>query len=330
MNLPKKENHKRYKIILSGGEFPEEILSREDNNIDVENVNLKLILESISKNKTVSFCERELEEILNSQGETDKLLSDLGININNSNFNNFSPREKFYEILKSLGPGKVKTSQPNISDFTKSLEGISNYDAVVISTISSKLSSTYSTALLSLNKLPESERKNVFVLDSKSVSKIVGLCAYNHLERIINNEAREEFNDYYKEVFMRGLIFDLRYIDIGGRGDVLKPITNLMNTFKIIPLITLQEGKVNLLKIIKGEKKSLIAFKEEVVKELGERKEFYNRAILLYTGKNTRDKLKDVEEILSEKGIYAEYLCSDFVLGTHFGAESFGIFLYKR
>jgi DegV family protein with EDD domain len=320
---------KRYKIIVSGGEFLEEI-REEDVIIEVENVNLKVIFKSKINNKTISYSESELENILSNSFATEEFLSELGLNINNQEFNDFSQREKFYEVLKSLGPGKIKTSQPNYSDFKKSLEKIENYDAIVISTISSGLSGTYNVALQSVNEFSESNRNKVFVIDSKSVSKIVGLCAYNHLKKIINGELIEKDYECSKEIFMRGLIFDLRYIDVGGRGEVLKHIKSLMNTFKIIPLITLEEGKVKLVSVINGEKKSVLTFNSEITKELNERDGFYTNAVLLYTSKNTKERLSDVNKILKDKNIDVEYLCSDFVLGTHFGAESLGVLLYKK
>ncbi|MEM2121215.1 MAG: DegV family protein [Candidatus Woesearchaeota archaeon] len=319
---------KKCKIILSGGDFLEDFLSVKDFDLKVEKVDLKLTIESPLNKNTISASETELEKILNDDYKTEKLISELGINPK-SDFYELSSRERFYEILRILGPGSIRTSQPNEFDFKKSLEDIENHDLIVISTISSKLSGTYQSALMAVNQLPENDKNKIYVVDSKSVSKMVGYSALRGLEDILKNNFKNDY-DYSSEVFMRGLIFDLRYIDVGGRGEVLKHIVKLISTFKIVPLITLENGNIKLLNVLRGEKKPIIAFSENLFEELNKNKEQYDNAVLIYTSKNTKERLGEVEELLNKNKIKSEYVCSDFVLGTHFGTESVGYFVYKR
>jgi len=327
-----KSKNDRYKIIVSGGDFPKQLLKKNYNNIKLEKADLSLILES-KNNEFFIYKEGELENILSDEEKTKELLSNLKIGINNEDFFKiFSPREKFYEILKTVGPGKIKTSQPNIEDFKGVLRDLNDYKFIIISTISSKLSGTYQTALKSLEEISERERNKIFVLDSKVVSEMVGLFAYEHLNKIVSEKENLEIikdkeYEYDKDIFMRGLIFDVRYIDAGGRGGALKKIINYM---KIIPLITLENGEVKLLGMNRGEKKSLNSFEDVLKEELDKKPNFYNNALMIYTSKNTKEKLSGIKEVLEKNNIEVDYVCSDFVLGTHFGAESIGFFLYKK
>ena len=366
--MEENKGHKlKYLIITSGGEFPEflkEELNEKYPNIkfDFDKVDLRITLKNSSEEIVGSYKESELEEILDDKVKTKSLIEKLGVVVDDS-FYELSPREKYGELLIKLGPGKETTASPNPQDFINIIrDKIGNYDKLIISTLSSKLSGTYKSAVMAVQELDQVLdpllMNRIVLLDTNLINYLVGIYTYKVLERLINagndnnvvqdkvvdNEVRESV---LNEMFFEALLYDLRYIDIGGRfnieeqsllGNLAKKGVEFLTKLGVNLLVTLKDGNAKptgLNSLKRGRNRALKVFLDNF-EEWVESKQGsgdYN-ILFLYSrrkwkGIDEGEIKEQVKEVLGNNTKFNFYSFPlDLVLATHLGS-AIGIIAYK-
>ena len=148
------------------------------------------------------------------------------------------------EIIDFVQKNKIlpKTSAINEYQFTEHFENLlKEYDAVVHFSISSKLSCACENAIKASNNF-----KNVFVVDTQSLSTGIGLLAIYGAELAEQGvDAQTIYNKCKERVPSVQASFELQRVDYlykGGRCSVLSFLG--ANIFKIRPQIIVTEGKM--------------------------------------------------------------------------------------
>lgn len=166
--------------------------------------------------------------------------------------------KEFFEKLKKADKLPT-TSQVNpgtfIEVFKKHLE---QNDQVILVTLSSKLSGTYSAAVTAKGFLEEDEDK-ITIIDSESVSLGYGIMVIEAAEMIQAGACKEEIVDRIKSR-IGGIenifVFDtLTYLHKGGRlsaGEAM--IGGLLN---IKPILSIEHGELKAVDKVRGRKKTI-------------------------------------------------------------------------
>ncbi|MDD4816279.1 MAG: DegV family protein [Clostridia bacterium] len=147
--------------------------------------------------------------------------------------------EKIFDFVKTTKK-LPKTSAPNEADYIKHFKKLlKENDAVIHLSISSGVSSSYDHALSASKHF-----KNVFVIDTKSISTGIGLLAIR-ARNLINQglNAEEIVEDIYSnisKVRVSLVISNLSYIYKGGRCNSILLLGS--NLLKIRPQIVVREG----------------------------------------------------------------------------------------
>lgn len=163
----------------------------------------------------------------------------------------------FYEKMSNYKE-LPKTSCPSPERFMKAYEG--EQECVLVLTLTSKLSATYSTAVLAKDMfIQENGNKKIEVIDTESGSVGAGLLVIRAAELIEEGKGFEEIvseiEKLRKEVVFFGALDTLENAIKGGRISALKGgIINALN-FKVI--IQIDEGIVKPIDKARGEVKSL-------------------------------------------------------------------------
>lgn len=150
-----------------------------------------------------------------------------------------------------------KTSAINEADYLEYFKGLlKTHDAIVHITLSSKLSSSYSHAVSAAEKL-----KNVYVIDSLSLSSGIGLLAIyaSKLKEsgLLAEAIAQKVSDRVKSVQASFVVDKLDYLYKGGRCNALELFG--ANLLKIHPQIVLQSGAMRPAKRYRGKMEKVIA-----------------------------------------------------------------------
>ena len=225
--------------------------------------------------------------------------------------------DEFYQMLEKSETIPT-TSQPSPKDFLDAYQdGIANKDDIIVFTLSSKISGTYQSANIAKDL---SEYDNIYVIDT--LSTITG-------QRIIVEKAcqlRDEgksaleivnyIEDFKHRVKIYAIVDTLEYLYKGGR--LSKSTATIGNLLKIKPIISVVDGKVELVAKSRGTKKAT-AKTIDLISESGEidlNESYY----LGYTG--LPDKMDKFEAILKEElGLKntSDYALVGPAIGTHAG-----------
>ncbi|MFI3329200.1 MAG: DegV family protein [bacterium] len=235
---------------------------------------------------------------------------------------------EFYQYLKDHPEVLPKTSQPSVGylmDFFEKLisEG---YEEIFVSTISSKLSSTYSNVVQTAQMYKD--KVDIHVFDTKTVCFNEGYFSIVTANMINENQSTEAINAKLESLRDNNTIFfgvnSLEFLVKNGR---LSGAAGFMGKFlQIKPMLQLtSHGTIEAVEKIRTTKKSLDLVCESVNKYVNGRKASYN---IVFTGQSENhgyflDKLK---EICGLSGL-VEVGCS-CVVGSHVGGDIIGIGIF--
>ena len=148
------------------------------------------------------------------------------------------------DIFKFVEENKIlpKTSAINQAQYSEFFESVlKDYDAVVHFCLSSQISSACSNA-----KLAASEMKNVYVVDTKSLSTGIALLAIHGRELALSGKSAEEIaklcEERTKDVQASLVVKKLDYLHKGGRCSSIALLG--ANLLSIRPEIVLSDGKM--------------------------------------------------------------------------------------
>ncbi|WP_027964304.1 DegV family protein [Halalkalibacillus halophilus] len=192
----------------------------------------------------------------------------LQISIDGENFKEDIDIEKdeFYDKIRH-SEAAVKTSQPAVGDILNTFEEIrvAGYTDVVCVHISAGLSGTYETV--------EQTAKDVDGLTVHMVdSKMISYPMYKTIQqgkRMIEEgyrvpDVQTSLSKAHESFEAKVYVANIKYAYLGGRINAFA--YNLGKTLKIHPILQLQDGKFDLDKKIRTEKKSVAYFMDQVEK----------------------------------------------------------------
>ena len=162
------------------------------------------------------------------------------------------------DIFKFVEENKIlpKTSAINEAQYTEFFESVlKDYDAVVHFSLSSEISSACRNA-----KLAKENFKNVFIVDSRSLSTGIALLAIYARELAIEGKSAEEIfelcNDRTKDVQASFVVKKLDYLHKGGRCSSVALLG--ANLLQIRPEIVVSDGKMGSAKKYMGKMEKVI------------------------------------------------------------------------
>lgn len=150
--------------------------------------------------------------------------------------------EEFYKLIeKSKNP--PQTSQPSPYDFIEVYKKLlKNFEKIISIHISSKLSGTYSSALIAKKELDKDDR--ILILDSKNASGALGLLVYIASILIKQGKSFFEVVNYLKnkidKIYTIFILDNLKMLEAGGRIGKAKYLLGSILNFK--PVLTLENG----------------------------------------------------------------------------------------
>lgn len=229
-----------------------------------------------------------------------------GIDIDNKTF--YEKMDNYKEL--------PKTSCPSPERFMKAYEG--EQECVLVLTLTSKLSATYSTAVLAKDMfIQENENKKIEVIDTESGSVGAGLLVIRAAELIEEgkgfDEIVSELEKLKKEVVFFGTLDTLENAIKGGRISALKGgIINALN-FKVI--IQIDEGIVKPIDKARGEVKSL----KKVLEYIESNATDCENKRLSIGHSNCPEKAIKVKSLIEENYIFKDVIISEVgsVMGTY-------------
>ncbi len=237
----------------------------------------------------------------------------------------------FYKRIREAG-SVPKTSQPSVEDFKKRYlkykeEG---YDAVLVLTLSSKLSGTYNSAVLASKEVDIP----VYVVDTLLASGAIPLPARVAREMLENGATIEEVlkkldermkNKDFKAIFY---VSDFDYLVKGGRVSKFQGFVG--NLLKIRVCLHIENGELIPYRKVRGDKKAIEALIEKLREDTPEGSKLRvigvhadNEAGVVELLNTLRRSYEVVDEIISPMGK---------VITTHVGPGTvgFGIEVLER
>lgn len=232
------------------------------------------------------------------------------------------------ELYTKMREGKhPKTSQVSPKQFKDCfMQHAQNGDKCIYLSFSSKLSGTYQTALLINNELKEIHSNfKLEIIDSKAGSTGIGLIALQaarlsklgrDLDYIVNTVKYQ--CHHIEHLFV---IDNLHWLYEGGR--LSKTSALLGELLNIKPILHLRDGKIEVLKKVRGKKKTLNTVIDIVEKRIGN---FKDQIIGISHADDLPLALK-VKDMLEERLDTQHFIINivGSVLGSHLGISGVGI-----
>ncbi|MFV0551728.1 MAG: DegV family protein [Anaerorhabdus sp.] len=169
------------------------------------------------------------------------------------------------DFIKRMREGAiVKTSQPLLGNLVQTWDNLlKNYDQILFLPLSSNLSGTYGSAVLASKDYDG----KVVVVDTKMACCPLQFIAREALKMLDKGLSAEEIRDKIeKETFMYAAIVpeNLTYLKNGGR--ISPAAAALGNLLKIIPILKVEDGAIDVYDKVRTNKKAYLAAIEAVTK----------------------------------------------------------------
>lgn len=217
------------------------------------------------------------------------------------------------------------TSAPSPQDFINAFQKAFDQGAqtIVCFCVSSEISATYQSAL---NAAEEFEGKDIHIVDSRTLSLAQGFMVLTAAEAAAAGQAVPQIIESAQKtgenVFVYGALPTLKYLAMGGR--VGKLAAGMADTLNIKPILTTQNGKLELLEKVRTQKKAIFRVMDLVEKRLNGRK-MKRVAVIHVNAPQEAEKL--LEDICERINCPANRFIAEFTAGlsVHAGAGLLGI-----
>ena len=168
-------------------------------------------------------------------------------------------------------------------------------DEIICFCVSSEVSATYSSAVNASQDLPE---RKIHVVDSRTLSMGQGFMVIAAAEAARDGAASEDILQIAEDISKRTHLFaylpTLKYLAMSGRvGHVAAGMASLLN---VKPILTIQNGKLDLLERVRTQKKASARLLELAANELNGKS--IERLSIVHV--NATDKIPEFEAQLHE------------------------------
>ena len=233
--------------------------------------------------------------------------------------------EEMFDYVDKTGT-LPKTNAINEFEYTEYFENIKKeYDAIIHISLSSGLSSSCANA-----KRAAQQMKDVFVIDSQSLSTGIGLLAL-YASKLVEdgyapNEIFEKVQARVESVQASFVLERLDYLHKGGRCNLFTLLGATI--LKIRPRIVVKNGKMGSDKKFKGNMGKVVRKYGESVFEDFHTPDLEN-VFITYTSA-TEEMLNEVRQIVSEKGFKNVYETrAGGTIASHCGANTLGVLYFN-
>ncbi|MEN6409510.1 MAG: DegV family protein [Anaerolineaceae bacterium] len=150
------------------------------------------------------------------------------------------------------------TSAPNPSDFISEFEAAfeQGADEIICVCVSSKVSSTYSSAVTAREHFSGRE---IRVIDSLNLTMAQGFMTLTAAEAALQHASLDEIvalvEETGKKMHTFGMLPTLKYLALGGRVD--KTVAGLADAINIKPILTVKDGKLDMLEKVRTRRKAI-------------------------------------------------------------------------
>ena len=180
--------------------------------------------------------------------------------------------EAFYRMMELKGI--PKSSQPSVDDLYNEMKSITEQGhSLLCIFISSDMSGTYSTAHIARDMILEDYKNaSIEILDSRSNSMQLGFAAIVAARAAQEGKSLQEVKAAAENNIKRSRFLfiphSLEYLKKGGRiGGASALIGNLL---KIIPILTVENGKTTILTKIRTRNKAITAMIDKMLEDINE------------------------------------------------------------
>ncbi|AGA69069.1 EDD domain protein, DegV family [Desulfitobacterium dichloroeliminans LMG P-21439] len=237
--------------------------------------------------------------------------------------------EDFYQMMEK--EGIPTSSQPSIGEFYLEMEKVvAQGDSLCGIFISSDMSGTYSTALLAKEMVLEKYADaQIEIMDAHSNSMQLGFAVLQGARAAQAKKSLAEVKGIVLENIKRSrFVFvpdNLDYLKKGGRiGGASALIGNL---FKIIPILTVEEGKVVVLAKVRHKEKAILAMMDKMFEDIGK----YGLGEIAVHHINCLDEAQSLVKKIKEKvAAQVKVIPIGPVIGLHVGPGAVGIVYYTE
>lgn len=273
---------------------------------------------------STSYIKKEIREQLEIN-----VLS-LNVIFDKDSFNEIDlNNEEFYKMMNEKGI--PSSSQPSINEMYNLMKSIvEKGDNLLCIFISSDMSGTFSTANMVKNIiLKEYKNAKIEILDSRSNSMQLGFAAIVAARAAKEGKSLEDIKSITEKNIKRSRFLfipeNLEYLKKGGRiGGASALIGNL---FKIIPILTVNDGKTSVVTKIRTKKKAVMAMVNIMLKDASE---FELKEIVVHHI-NCLEEAKKLASIIAEHLNISVDICDiGPVIGLHVGPGAIGIAYYTE
>lgn len=221
------------------------------------------------------------------------------------------------------------TSQASPAAFAAEFEEAKEAgEAMVVITLSSKLSGTYQSAMIAAQ-----DYENIYIVDSGSVAIGGGILVELALRLLDEGrsarEIFEELEEQKKKIVIVALVDTLEYLKRGGR--VSKTVAFAGAVLNIKPVLSVIDGEIHMLGKARGSKMGNNLLVQEIEKSGGV--DFKKPVLLGYTGLSDLMLKKYIEDskYLWENAVSeVRYTTIGSVIGTHAGPGAVAVAFFKN
>jgi len=237
--------------------------------------------------------------------------------------------EAFYKMMELKGI--PKSSQPSAIDLYNEMKSVVEQgDSLLCIFISSDMSGTYSTAHIARNMVYE-EYKNVSIeiADSRSNSMQLGFAAIVAARAAKEGKTLDEVKKAAENNIKRSRFLfipnSLEYLKKGGRiGGASALIGNLL---KIIPILTVEDGKTTILTKIRTKKKAMSIMIDKMLEDINQ----YGLGEIVIHHINYYDGAVEFANMIKEKINVPLSICAlGPVIGLHVGPGTIAVVYYTE
>jgi len=275
---------------------------------------------AISAESTIDLTKEELKKLKISTVPFGIFLGENLINDGDITLNEMFEFVKKTNILP-------KTSAVNEFQFQEHFDNLlKENDAIVHFSLSSGVSSAYINAKSVADKM-----KNVYVVDTLTLSVGIALLAFNALKMVKNGSTAKEIYDYSMQLRNKlnvtFIIEKLNYLYKGGRCSALQLFGS--NILRIRPQIIVTDGKMSVGKKFRGNINDATKAYCEYAMESSKNPDLEN-AFLAYTTA-TKEMLESARTALKNKGFKNIYEANvGMTIASHCGEHALGILYLEK
>lgn len=237
--------------------------------------------------------------------------------------------KEFYRMIEEKGI--PKSSQPSAGEMYEEMKKIvEKGDSLVCVFLSSEMSGTYSSALMVKDMiLKEYKDAKIEIIDSKSNCMQLGFAVIAGAKAAKEGKTLDEVVEAINQNIRRSRFLfipdNLEYLKKGGRIGSAKALIG--NILKIIPILTVEDGKTSILTKVRTKKNAVATMVNKVIKD----KSIYGLKEIVVHHINCYEEAIELSKVVKEKlSIKPKIVDIGPVIGLHVGPGAIGLVYYTE